>query len=136
MLNSFNCFEDLLRLWWVYVNLFHGGLFLLMALQAVGQANDRLVELPPDRSYGLSWGGTMVNYRRVPYVWVRSRNRAVDMTGHLHGPTIHPTWRSYPPSPDSGDKRASGAGLMGLGHRDARSLLQSSNQGKQLYRNE
>ena len=70
------------------MNLFYRGLLVLLALQLVGWINNRFVGPFSSHSSGQNWEGTKTNYSRVPYVWVRSRNRAVDMTGHLHGPTM------------------------------------------------
>ena len=75
-------------MWWLYVNLFHRGLLVLLALHAFGRIGDMLVGSPLGHSDGRSWKGVRANHCRVPYVWVRSSNRAVDMTGHLHGPAM------------------------------------------------
>ena len=75
-------------MWWLYVNLLHRGLFVILALLAFGRIGDGLVRSPSGHSNGRSWRGARTDHRRVPYVWVRPRNRTVDMTGHIHGPAM------------------------------------------------
>ena len=83
-------------MWWFYVNLVRRGLLVILALHAFGRIGDRFVGSPSGRSDGRSWKGVRTNRCRVPYVWVRSRNRAVDMTGHLHGPAMELPFQTDP----------------------------------------
>ena len=70
------------------MNLLHRGLDMVLALHVVDRIGDGIVGSPLGRSNGRSWKSLRANHHQVPYVWVRSRNRSVDMTGHLHGPAM------------------------------------------------
>ena len=83
-------------MWWLYVNLRHRGLFVILALHAFGRIGDGFVRSPSGHSNGRSWRGARTNHRQVPYVWVRPRNRSVDMTGHLHGPAMELPFQTDP----------------------------------------